>query len=187
MCNRYGMSELRPLLRIRKTAGYALAIVVALTAVGACRAAETTTRPTTGPATRPASVGYYALPDNGGGDLTGLMWQMLAAALVVLAVGALALFVVKRILPRIRYASHKRISVLETAYLGSRKAVHLLQVGSVKLLVASSPEGVVRLDDVTGAFSSEYAHVALRVGAEMDAADRSGDGTGDSREADSNA
>ena len=176
---RSGMSGLRPLLRIRKTAGYALAIVLVLTAVGVCRAAETTTRPTT----RPTPVGFSATSNNGSGDLTGLMWQMLSAALVVLLVGALALFVVKKLLPRIRYASHKRISVLETAYLGSRKAVHLLQVGSVKLLVASSPEGVVRLDDVTRAFSSEYADIALRVGTETDSADRAGD----PRQADSDA
>jgi len=181
------MSDLRPLLRTRKTAGYALAIVLVLTAVSLCRAAEPTTRPTTrpatGPTTRPAPLGYSALSDNGSGDLNGLMWQMLSAALVVLVIGGLALFVVKKLLPRIRYASHKRISVLETAYLGSRKAVHLLQVGSVKLLVASSPEGVVRLDDVTRAFSSEYADIAQRVGAETDAVDR----TGDLRETDSDS
>jgi flagellar biogenesis protein FliO len=167
---------LRPVCKIT---GYAAAIAVVLTAVGACWADETTTKP--------APVGFSALSDNGSGDITGLMWQMLAAALVVLAVGTLALFVVKRLLPRIRQASHKQISVLETAYLGSRKAVHLLQVGSRKLLVASSPEGVVRLDDVTSAFSSEYSDIAMRVGAETDAADRAGDGTGGLREADSNA
>lgn len=172
------MSDLRPLLRIRKTAGYALAIVVAFTTVGVCRAAETTTRP--------APVGFSAPSHNGSGDLTGLMWQMLAAALMVLAVGALAFFVLKKLLPRISRGSHKRISVLETAYLGSRKAVHLLQVGSRKLLVASSPEGVVRLDDVTSAFSSEYADIALRVGAETHAVDRPA-AAGDPREADLNA
>jgi len=100
-----------------------------------------------------------------------------------MVIGGLALFVLKKLLPRIRCAPHKRISVLETAYLGSRKAVHLLQVGSVKLLVASSPEGVVRLDDVTRAFASEYAEIAQRVGAETDADER----TGDLRESDSNA
>jgi len=185
------MSDLRPLLRIRTIVGYALAIVLLSTATGLCRAAESTTRPaiesttrpaiesTTRPAiestTRPAPVGYSALSDSGSGDLAGLMWQMLAAALVVLVIGTLALFVVKKLLPRIRYASHRRISVLETAYLGSRKAVHLLQVGSVKLLVASSPEGVVRLDDVTRAFSSEYADIAQRVETETDAAGRTGE------------
>jgi len=187
----YAMSDLRPLLRIRKTVGYALAIVLLLTAVGLCRAAGPTTRPAAGPTTRPAAgpttrpavgpttrpapVGYSALSDSGGGDLAGLMWQMLAAALVVLLIGMMAIFVVKKLLPRIRYASHRRISVLETAYLGSRKAVHLLQVGSVKLLVASSPEGVVRLDDVTRAFASEYADIAQRVEADTDAAGRTGE------------
>ena len=35
-----------------------------------------------------------------------------------------------------------------------------MQVGSRKILVASSPEQVVKLDDVTGAFPAEYAEVA---------------------------
>ena len=134
--------------------------------------------------TRPAPIGYNALSDNGGVDLTGLMWQMFAAALMVVVVGGLALFVIKRLVPRIRRTSNRQISVLETAYLGSRKAVHLLQVGSVRLLVASSSEGVVRLDDVTRAFAPEYSDIALRVGAEMDASERSGDSPEDFGEAD---
>ena len=177
------MSDLRPLRRIRKTTGYVLVIAIAFTCVGACEAAETTTKP----ATKPAPVGFSQPSYNDSADITGLMWQMFSAALVVLAVGGLSLFVIKKLLPRIKRASNRRISVLETAYLGSRKAVHLLQVGSVKLLVASSPEGVVRLDDVTRAFSSEYADIALRVGDETDTSARAGDGTGDVRDADSNA
>jgi flagellar biogenesis protein FliO len=103
------------------------------------------------------------------------MWQMLSAALVVLVIGAVALFVLKKLLPRIRSAPSRQIAVLETVYLGSRKAVHLLQVGSVKLLVASSPEGVVRLDDVTRAFPSEYSEIAMRAGAQAEADQQDGD------------
>ena len=110
------------------------------------------------------------------------MWQMLAAALIVLAVGFLAFFVVRKLLPRISRASGKRISVLETVYLAPRKTVHLLQVGSVKLLVASSPDGVVRLDDVTGAFPPDYADIARSIGTETPADDQDGDKLAEQRE-----
>jgi len=93
-----------------------------------------------------------------------LVWQMLATTLVILVLGGLAIFLVKRVLPKIARTTGRRISVLETAYLGPRRAVHLLQVGSRKLLVASSPEGVRKLDDVTGAFGADYAEVARQVG-----------------------
>jgi len=108
------------------------------------------------------------MSDGSGGDVTGLMWQMIAATLVVLVVGAVALFMLKRVLPKLKNVSHKRICVLETAYLGSRKAVHLLQVGSVKLLVASGPEGITKLDNVTSAFPQEYADVAHRMESETE-------------------
>jgi flagellar biogenesis protein FliO len=102
---------------------------------------------------------------------------------VVVVIGGVALFVLKKLLPKIRRIPQRRITVLETAYLGSRKAVHLLQVGSVKLLVASSPEGVVRLDDVTRAFSPEYSEIAMRVEGETNRPER----TGDPLDRDSNA
>ena len=111
------------------------------------------------------------------------MWQMLSAALMVMVIGGVALFVLKKLVPRIRRVPQRRITVLETAYLGSRKAVHLLQVGSVKLLVASSPEGVVRLDDVTRAFSPEYSEIAMRVDGETNHPER----TSDPLDTDSNA
>ena len=101
--------------------------------------------------------------------MTGLMWQMFSAALIVIVIGGLAIFVIKKLLPRIGRLQNRQITVLETAYLGSRKSVHLLQVGSMKLLVASSPQGIVRLDDVTRAFPEAYADVALRAGKDADA------------------
>lgn len=191
------MSELRPLHRIRKTVGCLLVAAVMFAGVNACAAAEATTQPdklaepttkpaklaeatsqpaklaepTTRPAGEPAPVEIGTPFGSGQGDITGLMWQMLASALMVLVIGGVALFVLKKLLPKIRSVSHKKIAVIETAYLGSRRAVHLLQVGSMKLLIASSPEGVVRLGNVTRAFPAEYAEVAQRIEARGDASD----------------
>lgn len=148
--------------------------ITVVAAAGLCRATTPTSLPTSMPtslpAPRPGGLPTNFTP-NGGGDPTGLMWQMLSTGLVILALGGLALFAMKKILPKISRATGKRISVLETAYLGPRKAVHLIQVGARKLLVASSPEGVVMLDDMTGAFPADYAETARRVGEAMDASE----------------
>ena len=99
----------------------------------------------------------------GGGDTTGMMWQMLASVLGILVIGVLAILVIKKLLPRLAKSSGKRISVLETAHLGPNKHIHLLQVGLRKVLVASSRDGVVKLGDVTDAFAADYPHVARNV------------------------
>ncbi len=98
-----------------------------------------------------------------GGDTTGMMWQMLASALGILAIGVLAILVIKKLLPRLAKSGGRRISVLETAHLGPNKHIHLLQVGLRKVLVASSRDGVVKLGDVTDAFGADYPHVARNV------------------------
>ncbi len=181
------MSDLRPLRRIKKTVVIAFVIAVLLSTVGIGDAGEPATQPASRPATQPATqpataVGpatRFPIQSYGeGDDLDGLMWQMLSASLVVLVIGGVALFVIKKLLPRIKYTSNRRITVLETTYLGSRKAVHLLQVGSVKLLVGSSSEGVVKLDDVTHAFDVQYADVAQRVESQAGKSDDSTDESG---------
>ena len=92
-----------------------------------------------------------------------MMWTMLSTMLVILALGVGVLFLLKKVRPKRRRAAGKKISVLETVYLEPRKAVHLLQVGSMKLLVASSSEGLTKLDNVTEAFPPDYDEVARRV------------------------
>ncbi len=82
------------------------------------------------------------------------MWKMLAYMLVIVVLGVGAIVVVRKVLPRIGVAmpSGKRISTIETAHLGPRKTVHLLQVGTRKILVGGTREGLSMLADVTDAF-----------------------------------
>jgi len=163
-------------------------VATLLCAVSACladerapgeRALEAASQPASQPAvaTRPAASPLLPpsgqqpalpeLPSIDNGDYAGAMWQLLSAVVVVAVLGAAALLLTKKLLPRIGRATGRRIAVLETVYLGPRKAVHLIQVGSRKLLVASSSEGVARLDDVTDAFA-DYAEVARHVAASQD-------------------
>ena len=85
-------------------------------------------------------------------DMTKLLWQMLAYVLVILALGGAIIFVVKRVLPKLRAVRGKSISVVETIHLGPRQSVHLLQVGRQKLLVAGTREQISMLAEVTEAF-----------------------------------
>ncbi|MHC4294568.1 MAG: flagellar biosynthetic protein FliO [Planctomycetota bacterium] len=90
-------------------------------------------------------------------DGVGVMFEMLGYVLVIVILGVIAIIVVKKVLPRIGVGvpSGKRISTLETVYLGPRKTVHLLQVGRRRILVGSSRDGISMLSDVSGAFDDE--------------------------------
>jgi flagellar biogenesis protein FliO len=86
------------------------------------------------------------------GSTAGMTWALLASLLVVLVLGALVFVVFKRLLPRLGVKVGRRIRVLETSYLGSRKAVHLLQVGSQRFLIGSTRDRITMLSEVTLAF-----------------------------------
>jgi len=83
-------------------------------------------------------------------DSGSLFAQSLAAVLIILVLGAAAIFVVKRLLPRLGISQGRRINVLETVYLGSRKSLHMVQVGDRTLLVGDTRERLGLLADLTG-------------------------------------
>jgi len=142
----------------------AIASAWAALVVGRCTAAPSTQA--SGPATRTAgkiesaesrpalklrdSENHKADVDDG----TGAMWRMLAYMLVIVVLGAAAIVVVKKVLPRLGTGATgaKRISVVETLYLAPRKTVVLLKIGSRKILVANTRDRLSVLADVTGAF-----------------------------------
>lgn len=88
-------------------------------------------------------------------DSGSLVTQSLAAVLVILVLGAAAIFVVKRVLPRIGIAQGRRINVLETVYLGSRRSLHMVQVGDRTLLVGDTRERLGLLADLTGSVETD--------------------------------
>lgn len=83
-------------------------------------------------------------------DSGSLFAQSLGAVLVILVLGGAAIFVVKRLLPRFGVSHGRRINVLETVYLGSRKSLHLVQVADRTLLVGDTRERLGLLADLTG-------------------------------------
>lgn len=89
-----------------------------------------------------------------------LFLKMMAAVLIVVALGIAAIYVSKKYLPKITNLPGRRIHVVETVSLGPRKALHLLQIGHQTLLIGSTSEGITALADVTDAvtrLSSEEA------------------------------
>jgi flagellar biosynthetic protein FliO len=72
------------------------------------------------------------------------------AVLFVVALGAGAIYVSKKLLPRIANLPGKQIRVVETVYLGPRKAVHVIEIGDRRLLIGSTNENIRKLADITG-------------------------------------
>ena len=121
------------------------------------------THPSTAPAglvgppgqVEPTSRG--ASPARGGGGLWGkpsevdpfeAFWSVLASVVVVLLLGAAGIFVARKVLPRLRASSGRRLAVMESIYLGPRQTVHLLRVGTRRFLLASTRERISMLAEL---------------------------------------
>ncbi len=82
-----------------------------------------------------------------------LFFKMILMVLLVVVLGAGAIYLSKRFLPRFTRLSGKRIQVCETVHLGPRKAIHLIKIGTQALLIGSTNENITRLADVTDELS----------------------------------
>ncbi len=87
----------------------------------------------------------------GTGDKSGtreLFFKMMVSVLFLIALGAAAIYVSRRFLPKITNLSGKEIRIAETVHLGPRKAVHLLEIGNRRFLIGSTNENITRLADL---------------------------------------
>jgi flagellar biogenesis protein FliO len=82
-----------------------------------------------------------------------LFFKMMLSVLLVVALGAVAIYISRKVLPRITNLPGKEIHIIETVHLGPRKALHLLRIGSRWLLVGSTNENITKLADVTDALA----------------------------------
>jgi len=94
-------------------------------------------------------------PKNPGGSSGNqeLFFKMMLSVLLVIALGVVAIYISRKVLPRITNLPGKEIHIAETVHLGPRKAVHLLRIGSQWLLVGSTNENITKLADVTDAMA----------------------------------
>ena len=81
-----------------------------------------------------------------------LFLKMMLSVVLVIGLGAAALYLSKRVLPKVTNAAGKEVRIVETTYLGPRKALHLVEVGGQRLLIASTNESITTLAHVGDAW-----------------------------------
>ncbi len=90
--------------------------------------------------------------DNAGlNDADGIgevYFKMILMVLLVVVLGAAAIYLSKKLLPGLTHMSGKQIRIIETVHLGPRKAVHLLKIGDKQILIGSTNENITKLADV---------------------------------------
>jgi flagellar biogenesis protein FliO len=93
------------------------------------------------------------------GDPENPLLKMLVYSVLILVLGGVAIFVVKRVLPRVGVAPgpSRRVQVLETAHISPRKSVVAVRAGSRMLLLASTRDELRLLADITDAWDAEPA------------------------------
>jgi flagellar biosynthetic protein FliO len=74
-----------------------------------------------------------------------LFFKMMLSVLLVVGLAVGALYLSKKLLPNITKACGKEIRVVETTYLGPRKALHLVEIGNQRLLIGSTNESIATL------------------------------------------
>lgn len=76
--------------------------------------------------------------------------RAILAVLFVLALFIAAIYVSKKLLPKITNLPGKEIRIVETVHLGPRKAVHVIAVNNRRFLIGSTNENVTKLADLGG-------------------------------------
>ena len=76
--------------------------------------------------------------------------RAILAILFVLVLFVAAIYVSKKLLPRITNLPGKEIRIVETVHLGPRKAVHLLEIENRRFLIGSTNENITKLADPPG-------------------------------------
>ena len=99
------------------------------------------------------------LGTKGDSSFGNLPMQLLASLLVVLVLGGVAIVVLRRLLPRLKWGrlvgQGRKIRLVESVSIGPRQRVHLLEVRGRSLLIAASRDGVRMLADVTDGFHED--------------------------------
>jgi flagellar biogenesis protein FliO len=87
-----------------------------------------------------------------------LLAKTLLSVALVIVLGVAALYVSKKVLPKMTKGPGKEIHILETAYLGPRKALHLVEVEGQKLLLGSTNESITALTHVVDNWADFSKH-----------------------------
>jgi hypothetical protein len=101
------------------------------------------------------SVGGYVDPNSGLGsntfDTGDALKSLARAVLLIVIIGAAAIYVTKKVMPKVNAAMGKEMKVIESLTLGSRRQLYIVKVGTKKLLVGASADSIRFLADVSDA------------------------------------
>jgi flagellar biosynthetic protein FliO len=89
---------------------------------------------------------------SGSSNIQNLFLRMIASIVLVVGLSVAALYLSKKVLPKVARGSAKEIRIVETVYLGPRKALHLVEVGHHKLLIGSTHESITPIATVSDAW-----------------------------------
>jgi flagellar biosynthetic protein FliO len=143
-------------LAYRKKAVFLLVIV----ALGSCAPAMCRAETTVSKSSEKLFVGSdnlftgepnFSVGSEGRYDTREMFFRMMLSVLLVIVLGIALIYFLKRFSSRITGLSGKRIHIIETAPLGPRRMVHLVEVGNRRILIGSTNENITMLADVTEA------------------------------------
>ena len=95
------------------------------------------------------SFGNNELKDEKKDDtISSTLHRMTLAVLIVIVLGAAAIYGSKKILPKLSHPQGRKITIVETVHLGSRKSIHLLEVAGQQVLIGSTYDRITKLADI---------------------------------------
>ena len=128
---------------------FVLFVFAALAVTGGFAGYAAQTSGSAAPATGSSSADTFLRDDpnlsNQQGAVPGnreLFFRMMLATALVIILAVVVLYLSRKVLPKMARGSAREIRVLETTYLGPRKALHIVQVGPHRFLIGSTNENI---------------------------------------------
>ncbi|MCK5000699.1 MAG: flagellar biosynthetic protein FliO [Anaerohalosphaera sp.] len=78
-----------------------------------------------------------------------MLINTIKAILFVAVFGTAAIFITRKLAPRLAKSTGKSIHILENVSLGQRRSLHLIEIQGKKILLASSADNIVKLCELT--------------------------------------
>ncbi len=95
----------------------------------------------------PKKDSILSKPDNIGNN-SNILIKTTKAVLYVIILGASALYLTKKLGPKLTQTSNRRIRIIEQTSIGVRKSLHLVQIGDQTVLLGSTPDRIIKLCDI---------------------------------------
>ena len=82
-------------------------------------------------------------------DANQMLWEMLAAVLVVAVLAMVAFFLIRRFGSKLKITQGRQMKLVETLHVGPRQAVHMLDVQGRRILISATRERIAMLTELS--------------------------------------